>query len=137
MACLSPPSPSLPPVPGPVSSFPPGSGLPCAKNSTLIAIANPKCNATTATSNTLLVCLSVALRTGYKFLNKNATLTPNPTPTNTQFKILIGDQLTSATGIQIKFEYPYNAQHSKRLADSDPKYLSARYRTTGMKVVYP
>jgi hypothetical protein len=79
-------------------------GLPCAKNSTLIAIASPACRQTTKTSKTLLVCLSVALKTGYRFRNKKATLRPNPTPTNTQFKIVMGDHEISATGIQMRFE---------------------------------
>ncbi len=79
-------------------------GLPCAKNRTLIAIANPACKQTTKTSNALLVCLSVALNTGYRFLSKKATLRPNPTPTKTQFSTVIGDHDIRATGIQIKFE---------------------------------
>lgn len=83
----------------------------------------------------MLVCLSVALRTGYRFLNKKATLKPKPTPTNTRFKIVIGDQEMRATGIQIRFAYPYKAQHSRRLADSLPKYFSARNNMMGMKRV--
>jgi len=83
-------------------------------------------------NKTLLVCLSVALRTGYRFLNKNATLNPKPTPTKTQLRMEIWDHEISATGIQIKFEYPYKAQHSRRLADSLPKYLRARKRMMGM-----
>ena len=83
----------------------------------------------------MLVCLSVALKTGYRFLNKNVTLRPNPIPTNTQFRMLMGDQAIRATGIQMRFEYPYRAQHSRRLADSLPKYLRARKRTIGIKSV--
>lgn len=55
-------------------------------------------------SNILLVCLSVALNTGYKFLNKKATLKPNPTATNMMLRSVIDDHEMSATGIQIRFE---------------------------------
>ena len=58
-------------------------GLLKAKNRILIAMAKPACRQTTKMSSALLVCLSVALRTGYKFLKRKATLTPKPTPTKT------------------------------------------------------
>ena len=110
-------------------------GLPYVKKSTLIAIASPACRQTTIINNILLICLSVALRTGYRFLSRNATLIPNPAATNTRFRIVIGDHDIRATGIHIRFEYPYKAQHSSRFADSLPKYLSARNNTTGMTSV--
>lgn len=69
-----------------------------------MAIDSPACRATTAINSILLVCLSVALNTGYKFLSKKATLSPNPTPTNTQFRIVIEDHEMRATGIQMRFE---------------------------------
>lgn len=80
----------------------------------------------------MLVCLSVALRTGYMFLSRKATLSPKPTPTKTQLSIVYGDQEIRATGIQMRFEYPYKAQHSRRFADSLPKYFSARKSAMGM-----
>lgn len=53
-------------------------------------------------SSTLLTWRSVALRTGYKLRSKKATEMPKPTPTNTQFRIEMGDQLMHATGIQTR-----------------------------------
>jgi hypothetical protein len=52
----------------------------------------------------LLVFLSVALKTGYKFRNKKATLRPNPTPTKSQLRSVNGDHEIRATGIQMRFE---------------------------------
>ena len=101
-------------------------GLPCAKNRTLIAIDSPKCSPSTTNSSTLLVCRSVALNTGKRLRSRKNTDTPNPTPTKTQLRMVMGDQLISATGIQIRLAYPYRAQHSRRLALSEPKYRSAR-----------
>lgn len=101
----------------------------------MIAIANPAWRQTTRINKALLVCLSVALKTGYRFLRRKATLSPKPTPTKTQFSMVIGDQEIKATGIQIRLEYPYKAQHSRRLADSLPKYFNARKRAIGMKSV--
>jgi hypothetical protein len=111
--------------------------LPLAKKSHLMAIASAACSTTTNINNALLACLSVALNTGYRFLRRNATLTPKPIPTKIQFKRVNGDQEMSATGIQMRFPYPYKAQHSRRLADSLPKYLRARKSATGMTSVYP
>lgn len=79
-------------------------GLPCAKKRILMAIDSPKCSASTRTNRTLLVCLSVALKTGYKFRRRNATDRPKPTATKTQFRMLIWLQLMRATGIQMRFE---------------------------------
>jgi hypothetical protein len=85
-------------------SAPVFAGLPWAKNSTLIAIANPAWRTTTNISKILLVFLSVALKTGYKFRNKKATLRPNPTPTKSQLRSVNGDHEIRATGIQMRFE---------------------------------
>lgn len=89
----------------------------------------------TITSRILLIWRSVALNTGYRFRTKNTTDRPNPTPTKTQLRMEMGDHEIRATGIHIRFEYPYRAQHSKRFADSLPKYRRARNRATGMTKV--
>ena len=87
------------------TSFPPlFTGLPDAKKRILIAIAKPAWRQTTRISNALLVCLSVALSTGYRFRSRNATLSPKPTPTKTKLRMAIGDQEIKATGIQMRFE---------------------------------
>lgn len=106
--------------------------LACAKTSHFIVIAYPRWSATTTMRSILLVCLSVALRTGYKFLSRKAADMPKQTPTKTQLRRVSCDQEIMATRSQVKLEYPYKAQHSRRLADSEPKYLSASQRIIGI-----
>lgn len=48
-----------------------------------------------------------------------------------------GLQLTSATGIQIKFAYPYNAKHSIRFALSLPNHFNTPHNPIGITMVYP
>jgi hypothetical protein len=48
-----------------------------------------------------------------------------------------GDQLTNATGIQIKLAYPYSAQHSNTFALSLPNHFSTPHSASGMTRVYP
>lgn len=52
-------------------------------------------------------------------------------PTNTQLSKVSWDQEIIATRSQVRLEYPYRAQHSRRLADSEPKYLRASQRAIG------
>lgn len=70
----------------------------------MIAIASAACKQTTRIKRALLIFLSVALKTGYRFLSRKATLKPNPTATNIQFRKLSGDQAIKATGIHMRFE---------------------------------
>lgn len=112
-------------------------GVTHAKNRILIAIANPAWSTMTRINNILLAFASVALKTGYRFLRRKKTVQPKPTPTSAQFSAVNGLQLTRATAIQIKFEYPYNAQHSIRSAVELPNHLSAPHSAIGMIPVYP
>ena len=69
--------------------------------------------------------------------SKKNTVQPNPTPTRAQFNAVNGLQLTSATAIQIKFEYPYKAQHSIRSAVELPNQRRAPHSAIGTTPVYP
>lgn len=108
-----------------------------AKKRILIAIAKPACSRITRTSRILLALASVALRTGHKLRSKKNTVQANPTPTRAQFSAVNGLQLTSATAIQIKFEYPYKAQHSIKSAVELPNQRSAPHSAIGTTPVYP
>jgi hypothetical protein len=49
----------------------------------------------------------------------------------------MGDHDISATGIQIRFAYPYNATHSSKFALSLPNHFNVPHSATGTKAVYP
>lgn len=51
--------------------------------------------------------------------------------------LLSGLQLTNATGIQIKFAYPYSAQHSSKFALSLPNHFNTAHNPRGTNTVYP
>ena len=65
---------------------------------------------------------------GYRLLNKKAADILKQMPTNTQLRTVSWDQEIIATMSQVRLEHPYKAQHSRRLADSESKYLSASQR---------
>lgn len=48
-----------------------------------------------------------------------------------------GLQLTKATGIQIKFAYPYKQAHSSKFALSLPNHFNVPQSPTGTNAVYP
>lgn len=73
----------------------------------------------------------------HRFRNKKSAETAKPTATKTQFSIVMGDQDMSATGIQMRFAYPYSAQHSRTLALSLPNHLKTPHSATGTTPVYP
>ena len=56
-------------------------GLVAAKNSTLIAMAKPACNANTTISRTLDVLASVVDNTGYRLLNRKVAEKARPRAT--------------------------------------------------------
>lgn len=61
----------------------------------------------------------------------NSADTASPMPTKIQLSRSSGDQEMSATGIQIRLAYPYNAQHSKTFAASLPDHRSAAHKAKG------
>jgi hypothetical protein len=67
-------------------------------------MAKPAWRITTKIRRNLLVCLSVALRTGYRLRSRKVTLRAKPTPTKIQFRSVSGDHEIRATGIQMRFE---------------------------------
>lgn len=108
-----------------------------AKNSTLMATANAAWRTTTKTKRILLAFASVAFKTGYKFRRRKNTVQAKPTPTSAQLSAVNGLQLTSATAIQIRFDYPYRAQHSIKSAVELPNQRSAPHSAMGKIPVYP
>ena len=108
-----------------------------AKNKILIAIAKPACSRITRIKSILLALASVALKTGYRLRRRKKTVQQKPTPTRAQFNAVNGLQLTNATAIQTRFEYPYKAQHSIKSAVELPNHRSAPHRAMGTTPVYP
>ena len=52
-----------------------------------------------------------------------------------KYSLVIGDHEIRATGIHIRFAYPYRAIHSSRLADSLPNHFNVPQRAIGMTPV--
>lgn len=102
-----------------------------------MATASAACRTTTRIKRILLAFASVAFKTGYKFLRRKNTVQAKPTPTSAQLSAVNGLQLTSATAIQTRFEYPYKAQHSTKSAVELPNQRSAPHSAMGKIPVYP